>query len=175
MGPGYSVSCRSGISAGDGQRFPFPGGPRPRKPGSASAIAGSAPATTSPSLDSPAQAVLGCVENLLVVSAESLIGPQLGNNPLNLGIREQVRQAVSDLGWTWIRSCGKNLSQGSATVIRAGSRPATWICWRPFVSRRSATNPLRVWTVPSGNPGWLASGEHRQVSGIRQSLGNLPA
>jgi hypothetical protein len=32
-----------------GQRFPFPGGPRPREPGSPSAIAGSARATTSPS------------------------------------------------------------------------------------------------------------------------------
>jgi transposase InsO family protein len=49
-----------------GGRFPFPGGPRPRKPGSPSAIAGSAHATTSPSIDGPAQAVLGCVENALV-------------------------------------------------------------------------------------------------------------
>src|SRR4029077_15569690 len=37
-----------------GQRFPFPGGPRPREPGSPSAIAGSARATTAPSIDSPA-------------------------------------------------------------------------------------------------------------------------
>jgi hypothetical protein len=49
-----------------GERFPFPGGPRPRKPGSPSAIAGSAHATTSPSIDGPAQAVLGCIENALV-------------------------------------------------------------------------------------------------------------
>jgi hypothetical protein len=50
----------------DGQRFPFPRGPRPRKPGSASAIAGFTRATTSPSIDRSAQAVLGCVANLLV-------------------------------------------------------------------------------------------------------------
>src|SRR5260370_33451405 len=49
-----------------GQRFPFPRGPRPREPGSPSAIAGSARATTSPSIDCPAQAVLGCVANVLV-------------------------------------------------------------------------------------------------------------
>src|SRR4029077_17020903 len=49
-----------------GQRFPFPGGPRPREPGSPSAIAGSARATTSPSIHCPAQAVLGCVANVLV-------------------------------------------------------------------------------------------------------------
>jgi putative transposase len=42
------------------------GGPRPRKPGSPSAIVSSARATTSPSIDSPAQDVLGCVENALV-------------------------------------------------------------------------------------------------------------
>ena len=50
----------------DGQRFPFPGGPRPRKPGAASAIADSARATASPSIDCLAQAVLGGVENVLV-------------------------------------------------------------------------------------------------------------
>ncbi len=49
-----------------GQRFPFPGGPRPREPRSPSAIAGSARTTTSPSIDCPAQTVLGCVENVLV-------------------------------------------------------------------------------------------------------------
>src|SRR4029077_19465906 len=49
-----------------GQRFPFPGGPRPREPGSPSAIAGAARATTSPSIHCPAQTVLGCVANVLV-------------------------------------------------------------------------------------------------------------
>src|SRR5271165_602301 len=32
------------------------------------------------------------------LSAEFLIGPQLGNNLLNLGIREPVKQALSELG-----------------------------------------------------------------------------
>ena len=49
-----------------GRHFPFSGGPRPREPGSPSTIAGSACATTSPSIDCPAQAVLGCVEIVLV-------------------------------------------------------------------------------------------------------------
>ena len=49
-----------------GQRFPFPGGPRPREPGSPSAIAGSARATASQSINCPAQTVLGCVANTLV-------------------------------------------------------------------------------------------------------------
>jgi len=41
-------------------------GPRPRKPGSSSAIAGSARAKTLPSINCPAQTVLGCVKNVLV-------------------------------------------------------------------------------------------------------------
>src|SRR5260370_3251054 len=58
-----------------GQRFPFPGGPRPREPGSPSTIVGFACATTSPSIDGPPQAVLGCVENVLVrVDEASRIG-----------------------------------------------------------------------------------------------------
>src|SRR5208283_5642080 len=32
------------------------------------------------------------------LSAEFLIGPQLGNNLLNLGIHDQVREAVTELG-----------------------------------------------------------------------------
>jgi hypothetical protein len=55
-----------------GQHFPFPGGPRPREPGSPSATASSARATTSPSINCPAQAVLGCVANVLVRQIEEL-------------------------------------------------------------------------------------------------------
>src|SRR6266852_8914065 len=51
----------------DGQRFPFPGRPRPRKPGSPSATASSARETTSPPIDCPAQAVLGRIEDVVVL------------------------------------------------------------------------------------------------------------
>src|SRR5580765_8834268 len=54
-----------------GQRFPFPGGPHPREPRSPWAIAGSACATTSPSINCPAQTVLGCVANVLVRMEEA--------------------------------------------------------------------------------------------------------
>src|SRR5271167_1791300 len=55
----------------DGQRFSLPRGPRPRKSGSPSTIASSARATTSPSTDCPSQAVLGCIENVLVRMEEA--------------------------------------------------------------------------------------------------------
>jgi ECF sigma factor len=58
--------------------FPFPGGPRPREPGSPSTIAGCACATTSPSINCSAPAVLGCAENVLVWVEEAA---RLGYSP----------------------------------------------------------------------------------------------
>src|SRR6516225_11134149 len=46
--------------------FSLPRGPRARKLGSPRATAGFARATASHSIDCPAQAVLGCLENVLV-------------------------------------------------------------------------------------------------------------
>ena len=79
-------SCRSDISLAGWSAFPFPGGPRPREPGSPSAIAGSARATTSPSINCPAQAVLGCVANVLVRVEEAS----------RLGHSEKRRELASD-------------------------------------------------------------------------------
>ena len=62
----------------DHQLFSLPPGPRPRKLGSPSAIAGSACATASHSIDCPAQAVLGGVENVLVWVEEA---SRLGYSP----------------------------------------------------------------------------------------------
>src|SRR4029077_5327885 len=77
-----------------GQRFPFPGGPRPRELGSPSAIAGSARATSSPSINCPAQAVLGCVANVLVRTKPLiLVTPRTVVNWHRAGFR---------LYWTWV-------------------------------------------------------------------------
>src|SRR6516162_2945533 len=58
----------------DRQLFSLPRGPRPRKLGSPSATARFARATVSLSIDCPAQAVLGCVENVLVCRSQSRAG-----------------------------------------------------------------------------------------------------
>src|SRR5260370_13949693 len=78
-----------------GQRFPFPGGPRPREPGSPSAIAGSARATTSPSIDGPAQTVLGCVENVLVRVDQNVLNAT--QNSLCRRSEEHTSELQSDL------------------------------------------------------------------------------
>ena len=63
-----------------------PTGPRPRKPGSPSAIASSARQTTSPSIDCPAQVVLGRVEKVLVrVDKASRLGHSQNRRELASG------------------------------------------------------------------------------------------
>src|SRR6516225_5373962 len=62
----------------DRQPFSLPRGPRPRKLGSPSATARFARATASHSIDCPAQAVLGGVENVLVWVEEA---SRLGHSP----------------------------------------------------------------------------------------------
>ena len=73
------------------------------------------------------------------LSAEFLMGPQLGNNLLNLGIESQARRR-----WPpWVRSSTRSSparrSPGWATAAWAGSRPATWTRWPPWNGRRSGT------------------------------------
>jgi starch phosphorylase len=45
-------------------------------------------------------------------SAEFLLGPHLGNNLLNLGISDQVRQAISDLGLIYEELLGQEVEPG---------------------------------------------------------------
>ena len=87
----------------DGQRFPFPRGPRPRKPGSPSAIAGSARATTSSSIDCPAQAVLGCVENVLVwvEGPLVLVTPRTVVKPTRTAFGSPWQNGVAESGANW--------------------------------------------------------------------------
>ena len=71
-----------------GQRFPFPEGSRPRILGSPSATASPARQTTSPSIDCPAQAVLGRIENVLVrVDEASRLGHSENRRELHYDCR----------------------------------------------------------------------------------------
>ncbi len=74
------------------------------------------------------------------LSAEFLMGPQLGNNLLNLGIEDATRDgARSDSAWTSTTSWPARRSRGSATAASAGSPPAISTRWPPCSARRSAT------------------------------------
>src|SRR5271157_4154523 len=112
-------------------------------------------------------------ENIKIVaylSAEFLIGPQLGNNLLNLGIHEQVRQAVSELGL----DLDTLLRQEPEPGLGNGGLGRLAACYMDSLAT------LRIPAIGYGiryefgmfrqeiRDGW-------QVAGLRQSLGNLPA
>ncbi len=74
------------------------------------------------------------------LSAEFLMGPQLGANLLNLGIVRPMRDALRRPRPRPRRSCSsRRKSRASATAASAGWPPATSIRWRRWQCRPSAT------------------------------------
>ena len=77
--------------------------------------------------------------NVAYLSAEFLLGPHLGNNLLNLGITENARQAMAELGLDLEQLVGLEESQGWATAGSAGWPPATSIHLPHLAIQQSAT------------------------------------
>ncbi len=74
------------------------------------------------------------------LSAEFLLGPQLGNNLINLGIWEQVREArVTSMDSSWRTFSNRRASPVWETAVWAGWPPATWTPWPPWRFPPSAT------------------------------------
>ena len=73
------------------------------------------------------------------LSAEFLLGPHLGNNLLNLGLEDEAREAMSELGYDLDASSRRKRSPASATAGWGAWRPATWTRSRRSRSPRSAT------------------------------------
>ena len=73
------------------------------------------------------------------LSAEFLMGPHLGNNLLNLGIYDEVRQAMAELGLDFDELLAQEDEPASATAASAGSPRASSIRWRRSRFPRSAT------------------------------------
>ena len=110
------------------------------------------------------------------LSAEFLPGPHLANNLLNLGITEQTRQALAELG---IESRRPGRAGG-------GARPGQRRPWAAGVvlpgfagvagsARHRLRHPLRVRHLRPDHQGRLAGGDHRQVAALRQPVGDRPA
>ena len=110
------------------------------------------------------------------LSAEFLMGPQLGNNLINLGIWEQVREALVS---SWAQFRGASRSGGGARTGKWRSRKAGRLLPRfpgnPGSSRHRLRHPLRIRYLRPGDTRRLAGGDHRQVAAPGQSLGDLPA
>src|SRR5271168_3663859 len=72
------------------------------------------------------------------LSAEFLMGPQLGNNLLNLGLEGAAKSALAAMGQRLDEVLACEEEPGVATVASAGSRRAIWTRWPPSSVRRSA-------------------------------------
>ena len=100
------------------------------------------------------------------LSAEFLMGPQLGNNLLNLGIEgEAARQALAELGQDLdkILACEEEpgLGNGGLGRLAACYLDSTGHAGAPVDRLR---HPLRVRDLQAGDPGRLADREDRQLA-----------
>ena len=93
------------------------------------------------------------------LSAEFLLGPHLGNNLLNLGILEQVRECMTELNLDFDELLQQEEEPGSAAAASAAGRPASSIPRHARDSGGRLRHPLRVRNLPSGDRRRLADGE----------------
>jgi starch phosphorylase len=100
------------------------------------------------------------------LSAEFLLGPQLGNNLLNPGIMEQVRKAVARHGPSLRGVVGPR--GGARTGQRRLGSPGCLLPGlpgHPGSAHHRLWHSLRVRHFRPGDPVRLAGGGHRQVAG----------
>ena len=107
------------------------------------------------------------------LSAEFLLGPHLGNNLLNLGLQEEARQAMSELGY----DLDDILAQEEEPGLGNGGLGRLAACYMDSLATLAdpgarLRDPLRVRDLRPGDPRRLAGREDRQVAGPRQPLGD---
>ncbi len=106
------------------------------------------------------------------LSAEFLMGPHLGNNLINLGIFDRVKQCVTELGLNFEELLQQEEEPGLGQR-RPG--PPGGLLHRfpgdPGNAGGGLRHPLRVRHLSPGDHRRLAGGEDRQVAALRQSLG----
>jgi hypothetical protein len=100
------------------------------------------------------------------------MGPHLGNNLINLGIFERVKQCMNELGLDF----EELLQQEEEPGLGNGGLGRLAACFIDSlatleVPARGLRHPLRIRHFPSGNRRRLAGREDRQMAALRQSLG----
>ena len=110
------------------------------------------------------------------LSAEFLMGPQLGNNLLNLGIEDAARAALQELGLDLdeVLACEEEPGLGNGGLGRLAA------CYLDSLAtlrtaRHRLRHPLRVRHLRPGDPRRLAGREDRQLAGQRQPVGDRQA
>jgi starch phosphorylase len=109
----------------------------------------------------------GDVRAVAYLSAEFLPGPHLANNLLNLGITEQVRQALSELGVSLDNLTEQEEEPGLGNGGLGRLASCFWIRSRRWRARSRLRHSLRVRDLRSDDQGRLASRSHGQVAPLR--------
>ncbi len=106
-------------------------------------------------------------------SAEFLIGPQLGNNLMCLGIEDAARMAIAELG----QDLDALIAYETEPGLGNGGLGRLAACYLDSLAALGLPgdrlrDPLRVRHLRSGDPRRLAGGGHRQVARAGQPVGN---
>ena len=117
------------------------------------------------------------VKVVCYLSAEFLIGPQLGNNLVNLGIEAgRARGDAPRSAWTSTTL----LAQEEEPGLGNGGLGRLAACYLDSLATlempgHRLRHPLRVRHLRPGDPRRLAGRDHRQVAALGQPLGDRPA
>ena len=107
------------------------------------------------------------------LSAEFLMGPQLGNNLLNLGMEEAARTALAAMGQRPRRGAGLRGGTGPGQRRpRQARRVLPGLAGHPGASGDRLRHPLRIRHLRPGDPRRLAGRADRQLAGQRKPLGD---
>ena len=125
------------------------------------------------------------------ISMEFLIGRSLANNILNLSVGPLVERAVAEKGLDWLglleQEPDAGLGNGGLGRLAAcfldsmATLQLPAMGYGPRLHGHIAApghglwTPLRIWHLPTGNPGWLAAGAARQLAASARPLGGASA
>jgi starch phosphorylase len=114
---------------------------------------------------------------VVYLSAEYLLGPHLGNNILNLGIEQPVREAIAELDLDYDKLIAQEVEPG----LGNGGLGRLAACFMDSLATLQIPgdglrHSLRIRHLRSGNPRWLAGGNHRYLAAaLRQPMGSAAA
>jgi hypothetical protein len=105
------------------------------------------------------------------LSLEFLIGRLMRDAVSNLGLMDELREALASLGVDSTSSPSWSPMQRSATAVSAVLPPASWKAWQPSTFPPMATASAMPRPVPPADPRRLAGRAARNLACPRQPMG----